>query len=80
MLDLCTGTGCIPILLSHLRSQSGGITVAYGVDISTDALALARENATDHFLTPSSGLDYNAAHDDDPGAKTEVEEVGEFGG
>lgn len=77
MLDLCTGTGCIPILLSHLRRQSGGITVAYGVDISTEALALARENATDHSLTPSSGLDYNTAHNEDPGEKTEVGETGD---
>lgn len=76
MLDLCTGTGCIPILLSHLRRQSGGIAVAYGVDISTEALALARENVTDHSLSPSSGLDYSTAHDDDP---TKVG-TGEFGG
>jgi len=74
MLDLCTGTGCIPILLSHLRRQAGGITVAYGVDISTNAVALARENATDHSLTPSSDLD------DDPEASTEVEAAGEAGG
>ena len=57
MLDLCTGTGCIPILLSHLRRKAGGITVAYGVDISTHAVTLARENATDQSLTPSSSLD-----------------------
>lgn len=57
MLDLCTGTGCIPILLSHLRRQMGGVTIAYGVDISTHAVSLARENATDHSLTPSSGLE-----------------------
>ncbi|KAF9653815.1 S-adenosyl-L-methionine-dependent methyltransferase [Thelephora ganbajun] len=56
MLDLCTGTGCIPILLSHLRRRAGGITVAYGVDISTDAVLLAQENATDQSLTHSSSL------------------------
>ena len=65
MLDLCTGTGCIPILLSHLRRLTGGITAAYGVDISTEAVALARENATDQSLTPSG----------DPGAST-VEATG----
>jgi release factor glutamine methyltransferase len=63
MLDLCTGTGCIPILLSHLRRQAGGITAAYGVDISTKAVLLARENATDQSLTLSSGI---ASHDGDP--------------
>jgi hypothetical protein len=50
--------------------------VAYGVDISTDAVSLARENATDQSLTPSSGLNC----DDDPEASTEVVETGELGG
>ena len=80
MLDLCTGTGCIPILLSHLRRQAGGITVAYGVDISTDAVSLARENATDQSLTPLSGLDCIVSHDGDLEASTEVVEKGELGG
>ena len=74
MLDLCTGTGCIPILLCHLRRQSGGITVAYGVDISTEAVSLARENASDQSLTPSSGHDCLASH----GAEVEV--TGELSG
>jgi len=77
MLDLCTGTGCIPILLSHLRRQSGGITVAYGVDISTDAVLLARENATDQSLTPSSGI---TPHGGGTEASTEVVEMGKLGG
>ena len=80
MLDLCTGTGCIPILLSHLRRQAGGITVAYGVDISTDAVSLARENATDQSLTPSSSLECIASHDGDPEATTEVVGADELGG
>ena len=80
MLDLCTGTGCIPILLSHLRRQAGGITLAYGVDISTDAVLLARENATDQSLTPSSSLECIASHDGDPEASTEVVETDELGG
>ena len=80
MLDLCTGTGCIPILLSHLRRQAGGITVAYGVDISTDAVSLAWENATDQSLTPSSGLNCIVPHDDDPEASAEVVGTGEFDG
>lgn len=67
ILDLCTGTGCIPILLSHLRRQAGGIAIAYGVDISTDAVGLARENATDHSLTPSSRLESLGHHDGESG-------------
>ena len=77
MLDLCTGTGCIPILVCHLRRQSGGTAIAYGVDISTNAVSLARENASDQSLTPSSGL---GCHDGDPEASAEVEITGEFGG
>ena len=80
MLDLCTGTGCIPILLSHLRRQTGGITVAYGVDISTDAVSLARENATDQSLAPSSSLECITSHDDGPEATTEVAGADVVGG
>ena len=80
MLDLCTGTGCIPILLAHLRRQAGGITAAYGVDISTNAVSLARENAADQSLTPSSGLDCPASGSPSWNASTEVEGTGELGG
>lgn len=42
MVDLCTGTGCIALLLaSMLRGAS-----VQGVDISASAIALARQNAT----------------------------------
>ncbi len=41
ILDLCTGTGCI--LISLLKYSNGCEGV--GVDISAEALALARENA-----------------------------------
>ncbi|KAL1743365.1 S-adenosyl-L-methionine-dependent methyltransferase [Schizophyllum fasciatum] len=44
LLDLGTGSGCIPLLLCHLLPQ--GTLRAHGVDISPDAVALARENAT----------------------------------
>ncbi|PIL36159.1 hypothetical protein GSI_01819 [Ganoderma sinense ZZ0214-1] len=44
VLDLCTGTGCIPLLLCHLWRP--GSAHATGVDISTDAIKLAAENAT----------------------------------
>lgn len=81
VLDLCTGTGCIPILLSYLRRQTGGITIAYGVDVSADAVALAQENAIDQSLTPSGGPHFIASsHDGDPEARTGAGEAGELGG
>ena len=41
VLDICTGSGCIPIALSaHLHTQA-----VYGLDISEPALAVARRNA-----------------------------------
>ncbi|KAJ6587098.1 S-adenosyl-L-methionine-dependent methyltransferase [Mycena vulgaris] len=43
ILDLGTGTGCIPLLLCHLLPA--GSVRAYGVDISLDAVSLAAENA-----------------------------------
>lgn len=44
LLDLCTGTGCIPLLLSNL--WPAGSVQALGVDISEDAIKLAQENAS----------------------------------
>lgn len=44
VLDLCTGSGCVPLLLCHLWPQ--GSIRAYGVDISDHAVKLAIENAT----------------------------------
>ena len=44
MLDLCTGSGCIPLLLCRL--WPAGSVRAFGVDVSTDAVQLARENAS----------------------------------
>ncbi|KLO09242.1 S-adenosyl-L-methionine-dependent methyltransferase [Schizopora paradoxa] len=43
LLDLCTGSGCIPLLLCHLW-QKGSLR-AVGVDVSHDALQLAKDNA-----------------------------------
>ncbi|KAA5544176.1 peptide chain release factor N(5)-glutamine methyltransferase [Adhaeribacter rhizoryzae] len=41
VLDICTGSGCIPIALSaHLKAQA-----VYGLDISEPALAVAQHNA-----------------------------------
>jgi methylase of polypeptide subunit release factors len=49
ILDLCTGSGCIPLLLNHeLFTQHPGITPRVGhivgADISSQALNLAEEN------------------------------------
>ncbi|KAL7415442.1 S-adenosyl-L-methionine-dependent methyltransferase [Mrakia frigida] len=43
LLDLCTGTGCIPLLLC--ASLPPGTIRATGVDVLADAVELARENA-----------------------------------
>ncbi|KLJ12045.1 hypothetical protein EMPG_09611 [Blastomyces silverae] len=44
ILDLCTGTGCIPLLLHSLLSPVFPKLQLCGVDISPRALRLAREN------------------------------------
>ncbi|EKM54510.1 uncharacterized protein PHACADRAFT_175020 [Phanerochaete carnosa HHB-10118-sp] len=52
LLDLCTGSGCIPLLLCHLW-PSGSVR-AFGVDIASEAIQLASENtAICGFHTPS---------------------------
>ncbi|KII92752.1 hypothetical protein PLICRDRAFT_27757 [Plicaturopsis crispa FD-325 SS-3] len=43
VLDLCTGTGCIPLLMCRLMPP--GSIHTYGVDVSTEAVDLATENA-----------------------------------
>jgi release factor glutamine methyltransferase len=52
VLDLCTGTGCIPLLLAH--SWPPGTVTAVGVDVSQEAVSLARENAKDYSLQASA--------------------------
>ncbi|KKZ66030.1 hypothetical protein EMCG_08201 [[Emmonsia] crescens] len=44
ILDLCTGTGCIPLLLHSLLAPSFPRLQICGVDISSRALKLAQEN------------------------------------
>ncbi|KAI1962342.1 hypothetical protein LOZ58_002680 [Ophidiomyces ophidiicola] len=44
ILDLCTGTGCIPLLLHSLLAPSIPNLTIVGIDISKQALALARTN------------------------------------
>ncbi|KAL5485316.1 hypothetical protein ACEPAI_7958 [Sanghuangporus weigelae] len=45
LLDLCTGTGCIPLLLCHMWRHNGGNVRALGLDIAGEAIELAKENA-----------------------------------
>ncbi|KAI0645667.1 S-adenosyl-L-methionine-dependent methyltransferase [Trametes meyenii] len=52
VLDLCTGTGCIPLLLC--KSLPPGSVNATAVDISEDAIRLTRENAALYGVAVSS--------------------------
>jgi release factor glutamine methyltransferase len=46
ILDVCTGSGCILLsILSHIQKRCGIQLAGDGVDLSKDALAVARENA-----------------------------------
>jgi methylase of polypeptide subunit release factors len=44
ILDLCTGSGCISLLLNSVLSKYSGHVQIHGWDISRDAIALAKEN------------------------------------
>jgi release factor glutamine methyltransferase len=47
LLDLCTGSGCIPLLLcKEWPDQLSGSISAYGIDIGDEAIALAEQNAS----------------------------------
>ncbi|KAI9778351.1 MAG: hypothetical protein M1839_008138 [Geoglossum umbratile] len=60
ILDLCTGTGCISLLLYSLLSQAFRHISIHGVDISALAINLARKNLRLNVAKnnlPSSALD-----------------------
>ncbi|KAK4178401.1 S-adenosyl-L-methionine-dependent methyltransferase [Triangularia setosa] len=61
ILDLCTGTGCIPLLLSSLLFPAR--TQITGVDISPSAISLSRQNLTHtislRHLSPSASKSIN---------------------
>lgn len=59
LLDLCTGSGCIPLLLCKLLPN--GSIHSVGVDVSESALGLARENAVICGNWDSGGDDSNGS-------------------
>lgn len=60
ILDLCTGTGCIPLLL--LKSLSLGAVHATAVDVAHTALELTRDNALEHHVPLVQGLEEANQH------------------
>lgn len=54
VLDLCTGSGCIPILLC--ATWLPGSAYVVGIDTSLEALQLARDNALAHASVVDLGL------------------------
>lgn len=55
VLDICTGSGCIPLLLCHLWPR--GSTHALAVDISDSALKLAADNVLECGISTSMASD-----------------------
>lgn len=51
ILDVCTGTGCIAILLNHLLSAKGIKNSVTAIDISSRAIEVAKLNAKTHNST-----------------------------
>ncbi|PSK38045.1 Release factor glutamine methyltransferase [Elsinoe australis] len=60
ILDLCTGTGCITLLISHLLSRHCPVHVL-GLDISPTAISLAKENLALYPAGPGSKVDFRVA-------------------
>lgn len=76
VLDLCTGTGCIPLLLCHLWPPAS--TRAYGVDISDSAVKLANENAAQCGIPVGPLVSISAASDEVPRAETNTASATNF--
>jgi HemK-like putative methylase len=55
VIDFCTGTGCIPLLLFASLQRVFQELKVVGVDISPDALQLAADNATYNSLNTPAG-------------------------
>ncbi|KAH9083882.1 S-adenosyl-L-methionine-dependent methyltransferase [Lactarius deliciosus] len=60
VLDLCTGSGCIPLLLCS--TWTPGSTIAVGIDTSLEALRLARDNALAYASVVSLELSHTPSH------------------
>ena len=56
ILDVCTGTGCIAITLAKFLREKGVAVDVMAIDISADALSLARENALLHGVENCVGF------------------------
>lgn len=64
IVDFCTGTGCISLLLYSLLKPHFPRTRVHGFDISDEALSLARENLRYNVrrgLLPASALEQDVA-------------------
>jgi HemK-like putative methylase len=61
ILDFCTGTGCIALLLYAILRPSLPVTVT-GIDISTTALSLARRNLVHNFPSMSDSTPVRFEH------------------
>jgi release factor glutamine methyltransferase len=60
LLDLGTGTGCLLIALLHERPDSHGI----GLDLSQEALEIARQNAVDNHVADRASFRHGVWSDD----------------
>ncbi|MFC3108874.1 50S ribosomal protein L3 N(5)-glutamine methyltransferase [Undibacterium arcticum] len=68
ILDLCTGSGCLPIMLADAFPQAQ----VDAVDISTDALAVARRNVDDYALQERITLIESDLYDQVPDKKYDL--------
>jgi ribosomal protein L3 glutamine methyltransferase len=68
ILDLCTGSGCLPILLADVFPDAQ----IDAVDISADALAVARRNVDDYALQERIKLIESDLYDKVPKKKYDV--------
>jgi HemK-like putative methylase len=76
ILDLCTGTGCIPLLLASMLQRQFSQVEVKGVDIASTALSLSRQNVRYNAdLLPKSGITFQKA---DVLSLAENSELGEW--
>jgi ribosomal protein L3 glutamine methyltransferase len=62
-LDLCTGSGCLAVLLAHAFEEAD----VDAIDISSDALAVAQRNVSDYGLAGRINLIRSNLFDNVPG-------------